>query len=501
MSGPNFVFIMTDTQATNVVGTYGHPELGTPNIDKLAQTGIKFSRAYTTCPLCTPARAGIFTGIYPHTAGAWTNNLPLGDNVKTMGQRFRDGGYQTAYVGKWHLDGHDYFGTGQCPAGWDDAYWYDGRRYLDELSEEEITLWRKGLSTLDDLESHDIQPTFTWAHRVSDRAIDFLQHQLPERPFLLVVSYDEPHHPFTCPPEYVAKFADYAYPLGPAAYDTLENKPAHQREWAAACDVQMEDGCIRAPMYLGCNSFVDAEIGRVIDAAHQHAPDNTYIIFTSDHGEMLGAHRLWSKGPAMYEEITHIPLIIEQPEGVGAGTANNTLVSHIDLLPTMLELAGLDVPPILEGQSVAPLLHREKIVERHIAIEFNRYEIEHDSWGGFQPVRCIASGRYKLVINLLHTDELYDLEQDPAEIDNLIDHPDHAGVRNALHDRLLDWMYEKRDPFRGPCWERRPWRDARRFQWQGLFRPRPADGYAPVVRDYDTGLPTKGTKIEHKEEA
>jgi uncharacterized sulfatase len=501
MSSPNFVFIMTDTQATNVVGTYGHPELDTPNIDKLAQTGINFSRAYTTCPLCTPARAGIFTGIYPHTAGAWTNNLPLGDNIKTMGQRFRDGGYRTAYVGKWHLDGHDYFGTGQCPEGWNDAYWYDGRRYLDELSEEEITLWRRGLSTLQDLESHDIQPAFTWAHRASDRAIGFLQHQLPKRPFLLVVSYDEPHHPFTCPPEYVAKFADYAYPLGPAAYDTLKSKPAHQREWAAACDVQMEDGCIRAPMYLGCNSFVDAEIGRVINAAHEYAPDNTYIIFTSDHGDMLGAHGLTSKGPAMYEEITHMPLIIEQPEGVSAGTVNSTLVSHIDLLPTMLELAGLDVPPILEGQSVIPLLHGEEMVDRDIVIEFTRYEIEHDSWGGFQPVRCIASGRHKLVMNLLHTDELYDLERDPAEIDNLIDHPDYAGVRNALHDRLLDWMYEKRDPFRGPCWERRPWRDTRRLQWQGLFRPRPADGYAPVVRDYDTGLPTKGIKIEHKEEA
>ena len=125
MVQPNFVFVMTDTQATNVVGTYGHPELETPNIDNLARSGIKFARGYTTCPLCTPARAGIFTGIYPHTAGAWTNNLPLGDNIKTMGQRFRDGGYRTAYVGKYHLDGHDYFGTGICPDGWEYAYWYD----------------------------------------------------------------------------------------------------------------------------------------------------------------------------------------------------------------------------------------------------------------------------------------------------------------------------------------------------------------------------------------
>jgi uncharacterized sulfatase len=91
---------------------------------------------------------------------------------------------------------------------------------------------------------------------------------------------------------------------------------------------------------------------------------------------------------------------------------------------------------------------------------------------------------------------LYDLEEDPAEVSNLIDDPDYAQTRNVLHDRLLDWMYKKRDPFRGPCWERRAWRNRRRFQWKGKFRPRPADGYAPEVRDYDTGLPTRGVKVE-----
>jgi uncharacterized sulfatase len=509
MSRPNFVFIMTDTQATNVVGAYGHPELDTPNIDGLAEAGITFTRAYTTCPLCTPARAGIFTGIYSHTVGAWANNLPLGDNIKTMGQRFRDSGYRTAYVGKWHLDGHDYFGTGLCPDGWDDAYWYDGKRYLGELTGEEIRLWRRGLSSIEQLRAHNIRPGFTWAHRVSDRAIDFLERQSGD-PFLLVVSYDEPHHPYTCPPEYAEKFEDYVYPLGPAAHDTLEGKPAHHKEWAEADNVRVENGGTRHPLYFGCNSFVDSEIGRVVDAAHALVGDrggrleNTYIIFTSDHGDMLGAHRLTGKGPAMYEEITHIPLIIEPPGDsaaslkahAGAGTANATPVSHIDLLPTMLELAGLDVPPILEGRSIVPLLQGEEGPGRSVVVEFHRYEIEHDSWGGLQPIRSIVGGRYKLVINLLHTDELYDLEEDPAEVDNLIELPEYAEVRDELHDQLLDWMYDKRDPFRGPCWERRPWRPMRRFRWKGKFRPRPADGYAPEVRDYDTGLPTKGVKVE-----
>jgi uncharacterized sulfatase len=500
MQRPNFVLIMTDTQATNVIGAYGHAELDTPCIDRLAQDGVKFERAYTTCPLCTPARAGIFTGIYPHTAGAWTNNLALGDNIKTMGQRFQDSGYRTAYIGKWHLDGHDYFGTGICPEGWDSAYWYDGKCYLDELSPEEVYLWREGLSSVEALQAHNVQPEFTWAHRISDRAVRFLQKHADE-PFLLVVSYDEPHHPFTCPPAYAEKFQDYWYPIGPGAYDTLENKPDHHREWAESAGVRLADGRTHHPLYFGCNSFVDSEIGRVIDAVHQYAGDgdggleNTHIIYTSDHGDMLGAHRITGKGPAMYEEIAHIPLIVEQPAGTRAGAVNQTLVSHIDLLPTILELAGLEIPPIMQGQSLVPLLGGQEDLDRSVIIEFERYEIEHDSWGGFQPVRCIVSGPYKLVINLLHTDELYDLERDPAEVVNLIQHPDYSATRDTLHDRLLDWMYKMRDPFRGPVWERRTWRDTRRFRWRGSFRPRPVDGYAPQVLDYDTGLPITGAKI------
>ncbi|MGH2355891.1 MAG: sulfatase-like hydrolase/transferase, partial [Chloroflexota bacterium] len=213
---PSFVLIMTDTQATNVLGTYGHPELRTPRIDQLAAGGVTFDRAYTTCPLCTPARAALFTGRYAHAVGAWANNLPLGANARHMGQRFRDAGYRTAYTGKWHLDGHDYFGTGVCPDGWDDRFWYDGMRYQQDLTAEERRLWRGGLRTPEALRAHDIRPEFTWGHRVSDRAVRFLEEAAntpgqPFQPFLLVVSYDEPHGPFTCPPEYAEAFADYRY--------------------------------------------------------------------------------------------------------------------------------------------------------------------------------------------------------------------------------------------------------------------------------------------------
>ena len=165
---------MTDTQGVNVVGCYGRPEMRTPNIDRLASQGIKFERAYTCCPVCGPARSSIFTGNYPHTTGVLANNVPLGMNIKTIGERLHDAGWHTAYIGKWHLSGTDYFDDGRCPPGWDPKYWYDGRCYLEELTEEERLLWRQKLKTPEDIHKHGITEEFTWAHRCSNRAIDFL---------------------------------------------------------------------------------------------------------------------------------------------------------------------------------------------------------------------------------------------------------------------------------------------------------------------------------------
>jgi uncharacterized sulfatase len=123
-----------------------------------------------------------------------------------------------------------------------------------------------------------------------------------------------------------------------------------------------------------------------------------------------------------------------------------------------------------------------------IFMEFNRYEIDHDGWGGFQPIRCGFDGRYKLTINLHYTDELYDLENDPGEMTNLIDSDKHAKIRDSLHDEILAWMNRTRDPFRGPIWERRPWKKDLKQRWGGPTRPKPDDGYEPRVLLYETGL-------------
>ncbi len=479
---PNIVFIMTDTQGANALECYTGQRLGTPNLDQLAADGIRFDRAYSTCPVCSPARAGIFSGLYPSKAGPFTNNLSLNDNRRHMGRHFRAGGYRTAYIGKWHLDGHDYFDTGICPDGWDDEYWYDGKRYLQDLDDHEVTLWREKLKNPAALREHGITAEFTWAHRIADRAIDFLEKQ-DDQPFLLVASFDEPHGPYTCPPEYAERFEDFDYELGPGALDDLADKPQHHRDWAGG-ENRNSSTLRRNPMYFGCNSFVDAEIGRIIDAVDTK---NTIIVFTSDHGDMMHAHGITSKGPAMYDEITRIPLIVRCPTQHAAGVVETSTVSHIDLLPTLLDLAELPVPPILDGDSLRPMIERgDSQADRAVMAEFHRHSICHDSWGGFVPIRCLVKGKWKLVINLHDKDELYDLHADPAELENRID---SEKIRDELLDELLDRMDAVRDPFRGPCWERRPWRTTRTRHWHGAYRMKPDDGFSPTPLVYATGRP------------
>ncbi|MCK5740285.1 sulfatase-like hydrolase/transferase, partial [bacterium] len=401
------IFIMTDTQRRDMLGCYGNREMHTPSLDRLAREGLRFDQAYTCQPVCGPARSAIFTGTWPHSNGSWSNCQPLGDNVKTIGQRLRDNGLETAYIGKWHLDGGDYFGLGRCPDGWNPDYWYDMRNYLEELSPED----RKRSREFETCLESDFSADFTFAHRCSNRAIDFLQtHQ--ENDFFLVVSYDEPHHPWLCPPPFNTMYQGYQPKERPNWYDDLENKPAHHRVWAGPnigkgpqqLGPQFWQG------YYGSNAFVDAEIGRVVDAIDQTVPESL-VIYTSDHGDGLGSHAITNKGPAMYDEITRIPLIVRWPGHTPADQLCQYPVSHIDLAPTIMAAAGLPVPKLLEGRSMLATFQQPEIrPNESVFIEYGRYEVDHDDFGGFQPIRAACDGRYKLVINLLTTDEFYDLE-------------------------------------------------------------------------------------------
>lgn len=478
------LFIMTDSQRADWVSCYGNPDMATPNLDQLAEEGIRFDHAYTTQPLCQPARAGLFLGCYPHSCASWTNSMGVSDNVQSIGKRLMDQGIHTAYIGKWHLDGSDYFGKGVCPEGWDPAYWYDMRNYLYELTPEERVFSRDSDNTARGL----VKEEFTYAHKVADRAIDFLKNY-NEDDFFLVASLDEPHEPFLCPIEYYDKFKDYKLPRPKNYDDTLEDKPEHQKIWASRARQRTMDPSFRVgpTEFLACNAYADYEIGRILEAARTYAPD-AVIIYTSDHGDMMYAHSLTGKGPAAYEENIRIPLIIK---GFGHRVDTNP-VSHLNLAPAIMEMMGFEIPKALEGKSLLPELEDENVrVNEAIFTEYSRYEVDHDAFGGFQPLRCVFDGRYKLVVNLLSSDEFYDLETDPDEMVNLIytEDPELQKIRNDLHMKLLDEMYRTRDPFRGYYWEDRPWHKMERT-WgsRGMTRQRENEEYEPRQLVYETGL-------------
>jgi uncharacterized sulfatase len=480
----NYCLIMTDTQNKSMVGAYGNPAVDTPNLDRLAESGIRFERAYTTCPLCTPARSGLFSGMHPPVNGAWCNNVAPGISIPLMGTIFRHYGYRAAYTGKWHLDGSGYFGDGVAGGGFEPNWWYDGKRYAQDIGPEMFRQYRT-CRTAEELRAAGFSEDNVWGHRVADRAIDFLS-AVGDEPFVLVVSFDEPHGPHVTPPEYWEKFSAEDIPRSPNYRAPLTGAPelqhVHRRSYG---EMEWLEYAATRTRFYGCNSYVDREIGRVIDAVERTHGSDTVILYTSDHGDMMGGHGLHSKGPMMYQEICNVPLIVRVPDGP-RGAVSNSLVSHLDLMPTMLDMAGIERPDSLHGVSIAPVLSDPQAVVRHDAmVSFTRFAINHDDWGEFYPIRCLVDERYKLAINLFETDELYDLVADPYEMTNLIDDPEHAQARDRLHDSLLSEMDGIRDPFRSFRWGDRRWRSVRRaFYHGGARRGRPE------------GFPFQSTSIE-----
>lgn len=489
MDRKQIVMIMTDTQRWDMINGYRETGLKTPYLDKLIGEGIRFDRAYTCQPVCGPARSALFTGTFPHSNGSWGNTMPLGENVKTIGQRLSDRDIKTAYIGKWHLDAGDYFGNGICPEGWDEAYWYDMRNYLLELTDDE----RKSSRKQELMDIVDVPEEFTYGHGVAKRAIKFIKEHKDED-FFLVVSFDEPHGPFISPKKYVDMYEDYTFPKPLNVYDDLMDKPDKFRFWAGDdLNENKKAITISQKYFFACNTFVDKLIGDVMCNVDEHI-DDALVIYTSDHGDALKSHSIHGKGPSVFDEITRIPFIVRK-KGMIEVRTDNSPVSHIDIMPTVMDYFDLPLPKLLEGKSMINHLKGGEATNSEVFIEFARYEIDHDGFGGFQPMRAITDGRYKLSINLLDTDEMYDTLMDTGEMINLINDPNCSKIRDDLHDRLLNWMDRTRDPFRGYQWERREWRiDAKRATWDcnEMTRQREDSEYSPQQFDYDTGMPMAG---------
>ncbi|MDP6039964.1 MAG: sulfatase-like hydrolase/transferase, partial [Candidatus Latescibacteria bacterium] len=270
----NCVLIMTDTQTQSMVGAYGLPQVDTPHLDRLAERGIRFDRAYTACPVCTPARGAMFSGLHPQVNGAWCNNTAPAANVPLMGTLFGEQGIRAGYTGKWHLEGGGYFGNGIPDGGFEPDWWYDGKRYADDIGPDMFEKYRT-CKTADALRNAGFVEENIWGHRVADRAIDFLEG-VGDDGFVLVVSFDEPHGPFVTPPEYWEKFAPEDIPRRENYNASVEGKPRLQQiQRDQNGDPDWETFRAGRLQHFGCNSYIDREIGRVIDAVEQLHGDDT----------------------------------------------------------------------------------------------------------------------------------------------------------------------------------------------------------------------------------
>lgn len=479
---PNVLLVLHDQLRYDVVAGSA---CATPAMDRLRREGAWFDRHYVPLGICSPSRAALLTGTYPHRNGVMNNmngTEALADRLdpgyRTAGELLGGVGYRTGYVGKWHL-GRE---AGPETRGFSDVAVPD-HSLVDERFDP---VWSKfamspGVGGGDTAQaptgpSADAVLTRYPAahprhgerfHRISfpiyagdpvdteaipGTAVAEESERLLERyagdgePFFLVASFIEPHWPNVLPEPFASMYDPADLEPWPNFHDTFEGKPRTNMaglEHFGVGDFTWEDWAPIVAAYLGAVSYVDHLTGRLLDTLDALGlAEDTLVVMTTDHGDMTGSHRQFNKGPLMYEEVYHVPFIARGP-GVAPGTMVEGLTSHVDVVPTLTALAGVDAPEEVQGASLVPLLAGTLADWREsLLCEFHGDEF------GLYSQRMIRHGRYKLVYNPNDLRELYDLEADPAELRNLAYEPDYAEVRRELEVRLLELLHDTEDTLR-----------------------------------------------------
>jgi arylsulfatase A-like enzyme len=470
-SRPNILIFMTDQEQADVVAP-GHP-CPTPFADKLAAEGIRFTQAYTPAAHCCPSRATFMTGLYPSRHGVYNNvctptaiHYGLAEGVITFSELLAEAGYKLTLCGKWHVSVEE----GPADRGWEEREVTGNKGTLHHRT---IDQWRHGpLNPPDTLSDTPNNATRRRGHvqrpgwgdialyrtlpdggpkgyealhdaKVVQSALDALgELTRQEKPWCLFVGPVGPHDPYNVPEKFVKKINPADVTL-PASYaDTLEDKPRiAQRQRRQIWD-QLSEEEVResiAHYWAYCN-LEDALFGEVLDALEASGQaDDTLVLFLSDHGDYLGAHGLYMKGVAAFREAYHIPCIMRWPKGIEAsGRSVDAFITLADFAPTFLELAGVPVPEGLTGRSMVPFLQGETPDDWPDAVysQFNGVELYYTQ-------RIVATKSHKYVYNGFDFDELYDLENDPAEMVNVADRPEYQEIKQALVRKM--WHFAARE--------------------------------------------------------
>jgi len=411
---PNIVFILMDDLRWDALGCMGHPFVKTPNIDRIAREGAFFKNFFVSIPLCSPSRGSFLTGQYPHTHGVINNgdHSALSHKLATFPRLLHDAGYETAFIGKWHM------GVDDSPRpGFDRWVSFKGQGVYNDpiLNVDGKASKHSGYIT-------DI---------LNDYALKFVKSE-HKKPFLLYLPHKAVHGPFTPADRHKGLYADAVIKPTPSLNDSLEGKPAATRKLEDALDQKspakkqgqqsenerrMPENAIRNQ--LRSLAAVDEGVGQLFKALEESGQlDNTFFIFSSDNGFFWGEHGFADKRWA-YDESIRDPLLIRFPKLIKPGTVLDQFVLNIDIAPTLLELAGLPVPKTIQGRSFVTLLKDSKATWRKSFLSEYFQEKQYPRTPTWQAVRT-EHWKYIKYTDLNGMDELYDLKADPYETNNLI---------------------------------------------------------------------------------
>jgi len=444
-SVPNVVFILTDDQRWDCLSCVGHPLLQTPHMDRIAREGTRFTNMFVTTSLCSPSRVSMLSGLYAHKHGVTNNFTDYPANLRSFPQQLQSVGYETAYIGKWHMDeesddprpGFDYWASHKGQGMYyDTPFNINGKRDI-----------LKGYYTT----------------RVTDLAVDWLKDRPQDRPFMLMLGHKAPHTPAVPEPKYANLFDDVPIDYPPSAF-TLDDKPEWIRErlttwhgiygplWGFrenfpdASPEAVKDFAAFVRSYFAVIKSVDDSLGRILAVLEETGQlDNTLLIFAADNGFFLGEHGMMDKRTA-HEESLRVPLLVRFPPLARSSTVVEQTVLNIDLAPSILDICGAPPLPKVHGRSWKPLLSGDASNWRTSWF----YEYNYEKQFPYTPnVRAVRTDQWKY-IHYPHGDggpdrhmaELYNLTDDPQELKNLINDPAHAAKTAELKAELARLLQE-----------------------------------------------------------
>lgn len=425
------------------MGNSGHPVAQTPHLDRLAEQSYTFDNAYCNYPICTPSRLSMLTGHYSHQIGAWDLGAIADRRYKTWGDHLAKAGYETVLCGRTHFNGSD-------------RHLGFSYRLLDDLPRWRHTTGRPPRRTPDarrGSNSHvaecgpgDHEHT-RYDRNVTDLAVDFLREKAAasdEKPFLLYCGFMHPHFPLIAPPEFYSLYDPDTLKLPDTWNERLESQHPiiqHHR-WSWRNDIPPPEAVVRCALasYYALVSCLDAHIGRILEAIDTSPlRENTLVIYTSDHGEMAGHHGIWQK-QCFYEPAVKVPLMVRLPSGETGRVAQN--VSLVDVLPTLLEVANLEIPSDLPGESLLEITRNQpNETTRTVFSEYHHMGMLN---AGFM----LKRGNYKLCHYVGSEPQLFNVDADPLENNDLAAKPEYAARRNELEIGLRAILDPEREDLR-----------------------------------------------------